>query len=147
MEFIQTAFTPWQSTIGGVLIGLSAVLLMATNGRIAGMTGILSILTKPHEWRSQPWKFAFLASAVIAPLIALAAGLDIPVQVPASAPLLILGGFLVGIGTMLGGGCTSGHGVCGIARLSPRSIVATGTFLLSAVVTVLVIRMVTGGGA
>ncbi len=144
MNFIPTAFTPWASLAGGVLIGLSAVLLMALNGRIAGMTGILSILTKPREWAIEPWKFAFLVAAVLAPLILIALGMTVPVQVPASTGLLVAGGLLVGVGTMLGSGCTSGHGVCGMARLSPRSIVATVTFLASAIVTVFVIRLIVG---
>ncbi|WP_114389240.1 YeeE/YedE family protein [Notoacmeibacter marinus] len=145
MDFIPTEFTPWASLAGGVLIGLSAVLLMALNGRVAGMTGILSILTRPADWSGEPWKIAFLASAIAAPLLLLVFGYTVPVQVPASTPFLVVGGLLVGIGTMLGSGCTSGHGVCGIARLSPRSIVATATFLGMAIVTVFVTRIVTGG--
>ncbi|MCP1198487.1 YeeE/YedE family protein [Notoacmeibacter sp. MSK16QG-6] len=141
---MPTDFTPWLSLGGGVLIGLSAVFLMAFNGRIAGMTSILSILVKPRDWADQPWKFAFLAAAIAAPLVLFMSGYDIAVQVPASAPLLVIGGLLVGIGTMLGSGCTSGHGVCGNARLSPRSMAATATFLGFAVVTVFMIRLITG---
>ena len=142
---METAFTPIAALVGGTLIGLSAVLLMATHGRIAGMTGILAgvIPPLPADWG---WRVAFLAGAIGVPAIAVAFGIaEIPVEVPVSTLALVTGGVVVGIGVTYGSGCTSGHGVCGIARLSPRSLVATGVFMVTAVATVFVIRHVIGG--
>ena len=140
----MTDFTPIQSLIGGVLIGLSAILLMAFHGRVAGMTGILSGVIPPlaSDWR---WRAAFLVGAVLAPVIYLAAGGVIPFEVPVSTAALVVGGLLVGIGVHFGNGCPSGHGVCGLARLSPRSLAAVLTFMLTAFATVYVIRHVIGG--
>lgn len=140
----MTDFTPFQSLIGGALIGLSAVLLMALHGRIAGMTGILTGIIPPlsADW---PWRLAFLAGAIAAPLLLSLAGKDIPFSVPVPTAALVVGGFLVGIGVHFGGGCPSGHGICGIARLSPRSFVAVATFMAAAFVTVFIIRHVIGG--
>ena len=140
----MTDFTPFQSLIGGVLIGLSAVLLMALHGRIAGMTGILTGVIPPvtSDW---PWRAAFLAGAIIAPVIYLAAGGVVPFEVPVSTGALVLGGLLVGIGVHFGNGCPSGHGICGLARLSPRSLAAVATFMVAAFVTVYVVRHVIGG--
>ena len=140
----MTEFTPFQSLIGGVLIGLSAVLLMALHGRVAGMTGILTGVIPPaaSDW---PWRAAFLAGAIVAPVIYLAAGGVIPFEVPVSTAALAIGGLLVGIGVHFGNGCPSGHGICGLARFSPRSLAAVLTFMLTAVVTVFVVRHVIGG--
>ncbi|GGF30607.1 hypothetical protein GCM10011321_22340 [Youhaiella tibetensis] len=140
----MTEFTPLMSLAGGSLIGLSAVLLMAFHGRIAGMTGILTGMLPPvaTDW---PWRIAFLAGAVAAPALILAAtGQSVDFSSPVPAPWLVLGGLVVGIGVYFGGGCTSGHGVCGIARLSPRSIVATLTFMATAAASVFVLRHVLG---
>jgi uncharacterized membrane protein YedE/YeeE len=139
----MTDFTPLQSLFGGALIGLSAVLLMALHGRIAGMTGILSGIIPPlaPDWQ---WRAAFLAGAVVAPTLFLLAGGRIAFNVPVSTGALILGGVLVGIGVHFGNGCPSGHGICGIARLSPRSIVAVLTFMATALVTVYVTRHLIG---
>lgn len=138
----MTEFTPLQSAFGGALIGLSAVLLMALLGRVAGMTGILSgAIFGPDRG----WRLAFLAGAIAAPILMGALGAGIAFDSPVPRPLLVLGGLLVGIGVSYGGGCTSGHGVCGNARLSPRSLVATVTFMLSAGITVYVIRHLIGG--
>jgi uncharacterized protein len=139
----MTEFTPFQSLFGGVLIGLSAVLLMAFHGRVAGMTGILSgvIPPVPADWR---WRAAFLAGAAVAPVLYLLAGGTIAFHVPVTTGALIFGGLLVGIGVNFGGGCPSGHGVCGIARLSPRSIVAVLTFMATAFATVYLVRHVIG---
>ncbi len=136
-----TEFTPLLSLFGGVLIGLSAVLLMAFHGRIAGMTGIMAGLLPPvsSDW---PWRAAFLAGAIIAPAVWIFAGGDLPFAVPVSLPALLIGGFIVGVGVTYGAGCTSGHGVCGVARLSPRSIAATATFMVVTFVTVYVMRHV-----
>jgi uncharacterized membrane protein YedE/YeeE len=140
----MTEFTPFQSLFGGVLIGLSAVLLMAFHGRIAGMTGILAGVVPPPapNWR---WRAAFLAGSAAAPLLYLAAGGAIAFSVPVPTAALILGGVLVGVGVSFGDGCPSGHGICGIARFSPRSIVAVVTFMTTAFVTVYIVRHVIGG--
>jgi uncharacterized membrane protein YedE/YeeE len=140
----MTDFTPIQSLIGGALIGLSAVLLMALHGRVAGMTGILTGVIPPvaSDWR---WRAAFLAGAIIAPVIYLAAGGIIPFEVPVSTGALIFGGLLVGIGVHFGNGCPSGHGICGLARFSPRSLAAVVTFMLTAFATVFVVRHMIGG--
>ena len=140
----MTDFTPIQSLIGGMMIGLSAVFLMALHGRVAGMTDILTGIIPPAapDW---PWRAAFLAGAVVAPVIYLAAGGVIPFDVPVSTAALVLGGLLVGIGVHFGNGCPSGHGICGLARLSPRSLAAVLTFMLAAFATVFVVRHVIGG--
>jgi uncharacterized membrane protein YedE/YeeE len=137
-------FTPVSATIGGVLIGLSAALLWVANGRIAGISGILGGLgTAPR--RDLDWRIAFLVGLVLAPLLyALAVGAP-SIAVQAGPLTLIAGGLLVGFGTRLGGGCTSGHGVCGLARLSWRSVAATGLFMASAAVTVFLARHLLGG--
>ncbi len=136
---MQTEFTPLLSFSGGVLIGASAVLLMWLNGRIAGMTGILSGIIPPlaRDWQ---WRAAFVAGAVLAPLAWLATGQSIEFSVPVSSAALMLGGLIVGVGVTFGGGCTSGHGVCGMARLSPRSFAATVTFMITTAITVYLIR-------
>jgi len=140
----MTDFTPIQSLFGGILIGLSAVLLMALHGRVAGMTGILTGVIPPvaSDWL---WRAAFLAGAIIAPVIYLSAGGVIPFEVPVSTAALIFGGLLVGVGVHFGNGCPSGHGICGLARFSPRSLAAVATFMLTAFVTVFVVRHVIGG--
>jgi uncharacterized membrane protein YedE/YeeE len=141
----MTEFTPLLSLLGGTLIGLSAVLLMAFHGRIAGMTGILTGLLPPvsSDWA---WRAAFIGGAIVAPMLIL--GLTsqaIAYSSPVPTPWIVIGGLLVGVGVYFGSGCTSGHGVCGMARLSPRSIVATATFLGTAMLTVFVIRHLLGG--
>lgn len=141
----MTEFTPFLSLLGGGLIGLAAVLLMAFHGRIAGMTGILSGLVPPFSG-DPVWRAAFLAGAIGAPASILATtGYAVPFESPTPAPWLIAGGLIVGAGVCFGSGCTSGHGVCGLARLSPRSIVATLTFMASTAITVFVVRHVVGG--
>lgn len=143
---IETAFTPYQSLIGGALIGLSAVMLMSTLGRIMGATGVLAGVIWPTSFREWIWRALIIAGMVTAPFAIFAVTGEMPdVQVPVSLTMLLVGGFIVGIGVTLGAGCTSGHGVCGIARLSTRSIVATGVFMICAFATVFVIRHVIGG--
>ncbi len=141
----MTEFTPWQSLGGGALIGLAAVLLMGLSGRIAGVTGIVGGLVPPvaADWG---WRAAFVAGAVTAPalVVALAGPAAVPFRSVVPAPWLIVSGLLVGAGAWLGSGCTSGHGVCGIARLSRRSIAATLTFMASTAATVFVIRHILG---
>lgn len=138
-------FTPLTSLAGGILIGLSTVLLLLANGRIAGISGIVGGLLAPRS-NGAPWRLAFIAGLVAAPLLyAAVAGASPSVVITSSTGLLVSGGLLVGFGTRLGSGCTSGHGVAGLARLSPRSFAATGTFLAAAIATVFVIRHLTGG--
>jgi uncharacterized protein len=142
---VTTEFTPIAALFGGTLIGLAAVLLMAFHGRIAGMTGILSGLLPPvaSDWG---WRAAFITGAIAAPALLLTGGgLAADFASPVPTPWLIIGGLIVGVGAYFGSGCTSGHGVCGIARLSPRSIVATLTFMGTTAITVFVIRHVLGG--
>lgn len=141
----MTEFTPIASLFGGALIGLSAVLLMALHGRIAGMTGILTGIIPPlvADWT---WRAAFLAGAVLTPILILGlTGTTIAFDSPTPMPWLIVGGLVVGMGVHFGGGCPSGHSVCGISRLSWRSIAATFTFMATATVTVFIIRHVIGG--
>ncbi len=141
----MTEFTPLLSLAGGALIGLSAVMLMAFHGRIAGVTGIVSGVI-PRVARDWDWRAAFLAGAIAAPLLITAvAGGVIPFESSTPTPWLVIGGLLVGFGAFIGAGCTSGHGVCGIARFSPRSIVATLVFMAATAATVFVIRHVAGG--
>lgn len=141
----MTSFTPYSALIGGILIGVSATLLLWTTGRIAGISGIVGGLLRPAAF-DLPWRFAFVIGLIAAPLLYRAAGGTTPViAVTPSLALAILGGLLVGYGTRLGSGCTSGHGVCGLARLSPRSLAATAIFLAVALVTVFVTRHVLGG--
>jgi len=129
-------FTPVSAAIGGALIGLSAVLLMLFNGRIAGVSGILGGLLKTHI-SDRAWRVAFIAGLVAAPLVAGLAGYAVPMpKLPGSYMTVAIAGLLVGFGTRMGNGCTSGHGICGIARLSPRSIAATMIFMTSAIVVV-----------
>ena len=142
---IETAFTPWQSLGGGALIGLAAVLLMATLGRVMGATGILAGLMQPAGMTDWSWRAALLAGMVTGPIAVLFLTGQMPaVQVPVSTPMLVIGGLLVGVGVTYGSGCTSGHGVCGMARLSPRSIAATLTFMVTTALTVFVLRHVLG---
>jgi uncharacterized membrane protein YedE/YeeE len=135
-------FTPISALVGGALIGLGAALLLLGNGRVAGISGIVGdLLRSPGDGRG--WRIAFVAGLIAGPLIyRLFAGPVLPVTIEATAPLLIAGGLLVGFGTNLGSGCTSGHGVCGIARLSPRSMVATAVFMVAGGLTVYVMRHV-----
>lgn len=141
---MMTEFTPYYSLLGGVLIGLAATLLMAFHGRIAGMTGILQGVLPPlsADWQ---WRAAFLAGAIAAPFVFTNLGGTIEFAVPVATLPMIIGGFIVGTGVYFGSGCTSGHGVCGMARLSPRSITATIVFMTAAFITVYVTRHVIGG--
>lgn len=141
----MTEFTPIAALVGGALIGLSAMLLILAIGRIAGISGILAgCLTFARGDRA--WRAAFIAGLVLSPLaLVLPTGLLMPEPaMPSSWVVVIVAGLLVGFGTRLGGGCTSGHGVCGIARLSPRSIVATCVFMAVAMVVVFISRHVIG---
>ena len=142
---METVFTPWQSLGGGVLIGAASILLMATLGRIMGATGILAGLFSPSSASDFSWRAAVLLGMVTGPAVIWALTGQMPeVQVPISTTMLVVGGFIVGIGVTFGSGCTSGHGVCGMARLSPRSLAATLTFMLTTGFTVYVVRHVLG---
>lgn len=133
-------FTPISAAIGGGLIGLSAVLLMLLTGRVAGISGILGGLLNPRSGEIG-WRVAFIAGLILAPLIAARLGHAMPSpQMPASWAVIAGAGLLVGFGTRLAGGCTSGHGICGMARLSARSFAATVIFMVMAITTVAVTR-------
>jgi uncharacterized membrane protein YedE/YeeE len=137
-------FTPVSALAGGILIGASAALLLVLNGRIAGISGIIGRLLEP-ERGEVGWRVAFIAGLLLSSGAYVALGGIVPsVEFRSSTELLVLAGFLVGIGTRLSGGCTSGHGVCGIGRGSPRSITATATFMATAVLTVFVTHHVIG---
>lgn len=142
-----TEFTPISALAGGGLIGLAAVWLMATNGRIAGISGITGGLIGPGG-ADRGWRLAYLAGLIAAPLIWMAATqAPVEITVTAGPAALIAAGLLVGAGTQLGSGCTSGHGVCGLSLFSPRSLVAVATFMATAAATVFVVRHILGGGA
>src|SRR5215468_5441373 len=135
-------FTPVSAAIGGILIGLSAVLLMLSTGRIAGISGIFSGLLNMRG-EDKGWRVAFIAGLILAPVIAGLIGHAMAQpKLPANWGVIVAAGLLVGFGTRLGGGCTSGHGICGIGRLSPRSVAATIVFMATAVVTVAITRHV-----
>jgi len=139
-------FTPLPAFIGGMMIGAAALILLAFNGRIAGISGILGGIIRPAG-RDVGWRIAFLAGLVAAPaLFHLIQGAKIEISITSSLPLLIIGGLLVGFGTSMGNGCTSGHGVCGLGRLSPRSLVLTLVFLIVAALTFYVTRYIPGVG-
>jgi hypothetical protein len=138
-------FTPISAAIGGALIGLAAVSLMLFTGRIAGVSGIFAGLFNPRT-DDRAWRVAFIVGLIAAPLSAALAGYAVPMpQMPGSFITIAAAGLLVGFGTRLGSGCTSGHGICGIARLSPRSIAATAVFMVTAIIVVALRRHVMGG--
>ena len=138
---VITSFTPLASAIGGALIGLSAVMLLAFTGRIAGVSGIASRLLPPYEDKEFAGRLAFVAGLVVAPLLVWLVTGSLPGQsIQAGTAVLVIAGLLVGFGSVWGNGCTSGHGVCGLSRLSTRSLVATVTFMATAIVTVFLVR-------
>lgn len=142
----MTEFTPVASLVGGLMIGAAAVLLLALQGRIAGISGITARLLPPYQDRATPGRLGFVAGLVLAPMVAMAVtGHAVTQTVSANLPLMAAAGLLVGFGAVWGSGCTSGHGVCGLSRLSPRSLVATLTFMATGVVTVYLLRHVFGG--
>jgi len=139
MSMDWNQFTPWSALAGGVLIGLAAAMFLLLNGRIAGISGVMGGLLKPLKG-DIGWRAAFILGLVGAPLVyGLFARLPVP-QIEAGNAALIAAGLLVGLGTRYGSGCTSGHGVCGLSRLSPRSLVATACFMGAGFATVFVIR-------
>ena len=139
MEIAWAEFTPMASFGGGAMIGVAALFLMLLNGRIMGMSGILSgLLVKLPDW---PWRLAFVIGVIAGPFIFMAVtGALIERQIVMSGPLVYVAAFLVGLGTAVGSGCTSGHGICGLSRLSLRSFAAVMAFMVSAVITVALVR-------
>ena len=134
------SFTPWTSLAGGTLIGLAAAMFALANGRIAGISGMLGGLLQRDGRADFGWRLAFVVGVLVAPLLwGLLRALP-PIEIDASWGGLVVAGILVGVGTRYGAGCTSGHGVCGLSRLSPRSLVATLAFMLAGFVTVFVVR-------
>jgi hypothetical protein len=132
-------FTPWTSLAGGVLIGLAAALLALVNGRVAGISGIVGGLLAPKR-ADVAWRLAFVLGLFAAPALYLFSGHAFYPRIDAGFGTLVAAGLLVGVGTRYGSGCTSGHGVCGISRLSPRSIVATAAFMAAGLATVFIVR-------
>ena len=138
--------TPLSGLLGGALIGLAAAMLMLLTGRIAGISGIFGgVLVQGAKDRD--WRLAFIAGLIAAPIIAtLLTGAALPSPaMPASLIVIVVAGLLVGFGSRMGGGCTSGHGVCGVARLSARSLIATAVFMAAAIATVAIVRHIIGG--
>jgi len=134
-------FTPWASLSGGILLGLASAMFILINGRILGISGIVGGLFQPRSG-DVGWRLSFIAGLLVAPLLyALVFGLGTP-RIDAGWTTLIIAGLLVGAGTRYGSGCTSGHGVCGLSRLSPRSLVATLAFMAAGFVTVYLMRHV-----
>lgn len=136
-------FTPWSSLAGGALIGLAASVFVVSNGRIAGISGLIGHLLQ-REGKGVSETALFLLGLLVAPLLWGAFATLPLIEFQSDWPALILAGFLVGVGTRYGSGCTSGHGVCGLSRLSPRSMVATACFMASGFVTVFVLRHLLG---
>ena len=142
----ETTFTPLQSLGGGALIGGAAVLLMLGLGRIFGATGILSGLVFFENRQEFSWRAALVVGMILAPIVLFAITGSMPaLTIPVSPAMIVIGGVIVGFGASLGSGCTSGHGVCGLSRLSVRSLVAVPTFMATAAITVFLIRHVFGG--
>lgn len=142
----ETTFTPFQSLGGGALIGGAAVLLMLGLGRIFGATGILSGLFFFENRQELSWRVALVVGMILAPIVLFAMTGSMPaLAIPVSPAMIVIGGVIVGFGASLGSGCTSGHGVCGLSRLSVRSLVAVPTFMATAGITVFLIRHVFGG--
>ena len=139
MTIDWNAFTPWASLAGGGVIGLAAAMFVLLNGRIAGVSGVLGGLLKPMTG-DIAWRVAFLFGLIAAPAVYVLASAFARPQIDAGWGALVLAGLLVGVGTRYGAGCTSGHGVCGLSRLSPRSLVATLVFMVAGFATVFVIR-------
>jgi uncharacterized membrane protein YedE/YeeE len=129
---------------GGLLIGFAAVVLMISSGRIAGISGIFSSILSPSS--ALPWQWTFIAGLLVSGSMVHFLYSPIAIAIEANTPMLIAAGLLVGFGTRLGSGCTSGHGVCGISRLSPRSLVATAVFIGMGMLTVFLMSLI-GGGA
>ena len=138
-------FTPYTSLAGGILLGISASILMYLNGRIAGISGIISGIFNNPSSTEKMWRLAFIVGLIVGAFVYV---YFFPITIQAregvTTPLLVIGGLLVGFGTAMGSGCTSGHGICGVSRFSLRSITATGVFLMSGIATVYVVKYIIG---
>lgn len=132
-------FTPWLSFLGGIIIGLAAAMLLLFNGRVAGISGILGNLLEPGL-KEKSWQLWFILGMIVAPMLYRFSYMIPTMTISANWTTLIIAGLLVGIGTRFSGGCTSGHGVCGISRLSPRSIIATICFMAAGFIIVYIVR-------
>ncbi len=143
MTIDWNAFTPWASLAGGIMIGLAAVALILINGRIAGISGIVGALLRPQPG-DVLWRVLFVVGMLGAPVIWVLFSALPEIRIDAGYPLLVVAGLLVGVSTRYGAGCTSGHGVCGLSRLSPRSLVATLAFMATGFLTVYVTRHLIG---
>ena len=141
MTIDWTHFTPLASLAGGMLIGLAAAMLLLLSGRVAGISGIVGGLIVPRR-HDAAWRLAFVLGLLAAPALLSLAGLRVSPRIDAGFGVLVLAGLLVGVGTSYGSGCTSGHGVCGLSRLSPRSLVATLAFMAAGLATVFLARHV-----
>ncbi|RMJ06266.1 hypothetical protein DOQ08_00952 [Marinobacter litoralis] len=143
IDIAWSQFTPVSALAGGILVGLAAASFLLLNGRIAGISGILGGLLSPTR-NDMLWRMAFLGGLIGTPIVWKLFGELPPIEVDAGFPAIIIAGLLVGVGTRYGSGCTSGHGVCGLSRLSPRSLVATLSFMATGFITVYVIRHLIG---
>ena len=141
MTIDWTHFTPWTALAGGLLLGLASALFILVNGRILGVSGIAGGLFRPAQG-DVAWRLAFLAGMLAAPVLYALVAMPVAPRVDADWVTVVIAGLLVGVGTRYGSGCTSGHGVCGLSRLSPRSLVATVAFMAAGFVTVYVVRHV-----
>jgi uncharacterized membrane protein YedE/YeeE len=141
MSIDWAAFTPWSALAGGAIIGFAAAMFALVNGRVAGISGIVGGLLRP-TLPEAAWRVAFIAGLVVAPIVYLLFARLPPITIDAGYPALVVAGVLVGVGTRYGAGCTSGHGVCGLSRASPRSLVATLVFMAAGFATVFVARHV-----
>ena len=144
MSIDWSSFTPWSAALGGVVIGHPVALFALVNGRVAGISGIIGGLIGAGA-ADFAWRLAFVAGLVLAPVAYMIFAAYPSATIEASYPVLIVAGLLVGIGTRFAGGCTSGHGVCGLSRLSPRSLVATLSFMAAGFLTVFAVRYTIGG--
>ncbi|NMP15618.1 MULTISPECIES: YeeE/YedE family protein [unclassified Thalassotalea] len=140
----MTEFTPYSALIGGAIIGIAAILLLLLLGKIAGISGIFAHTFSRYPIQSS-WQLFFILGLIAGPMIAAFFGFSLPNEINVQWSHVIIGGFLVGFGSRYGSGCTSGHGICGIGRLSKRSIVATVVFMITAAITVFVTRHMVGG--
>lgn len=143
MNIDWNAYTPWSALAGGLLIGLAAAAFVLLNGRIAGISGIVGGLLRP-AWGDAAWRVAFVAGLIGAPFVYLLFAALPKAHIDAGFGTLVVAGLLVGAGSRYGSGCTSGHGICGLSRLSPRSLVATTTFMAAGFATVFAVRHVFG---
>ena len=134
---MMTEFTPFSALLGGALLGLSSLLFLLLNGRIAGISSIVSGSFKSLS-SSPQWRWSFLLGLVLSPFVLTLFDYQTSSSIDITWPMIIAGGFLVGFGSYLGSGCTSGHGICGIGRLSPRSIVSTCVFMVVAIIVVFI---------